>query len=326
MHTLDARLEGLLAGGDAVPDLDDEEIDPVGRVAFYPARRGAGRPGPPTVPHATARGGRVSLDWGPPLAGAEPAFYVLDAGSTPGGRNIASGTPIGADTSLDVNGVPPGQVLPPAAQRLGRRGQRAIRRAVARRRARSAAAARPEPPADLAVSVSGLTVLLAWGESPTPGVTGYRVMAGPWPAATGFATTVPATTTSLAVPAPAGVFVVRVDGHRRLRRAACRRILVVLGVGGALMPPGEPLDFIAEVTGNTVAFSWAAPVTGGAAAGYVLEAGSGPGLSRPRARALRRHIGECGRGAPPGTYFVRVRAVNAAGAGAASGEVQVVGP
>ena len=49
VHAIDARLEGLLAGGDAVPDLDDEEIDPVGRVAFYPRAGVPGRPGPPPI-------------------------------------------------------------------------------------------------------------------------------------------------------------------------------------------------------------------------------------------------------------------------------------
>ena len=118
-------------------------------------------------------------------------------------------------------------------------------------------------------------MLLTGGESPTPGVTGYRIIAGPWPVATGFSTIVPATTTSLAVPAPSGVFVVRVTAI-----GACGQSVpsnsVVLGVGGALMPPGEPLDFAADVIGSTVAFAWAPPTTGGAAAGYVLEARSGP--------------------------------------------------
>ena len=265
------------------PDLDDEEIDPVGRVAFYPRAGVPGRPGPPTHPHATARGGRVSLDWGPPLGGAEPAFYVLDVGSTPGASNIASAVPVGADTSLDVNGVPPGSyylrlrsvsaggVSVPSEELLLVVGP-------------IGCGGPPEPPADLEVAVNGSTVQLAWGESPTPGVTGYRIIAGPWPAGTGFATTVPASTTSLAVPAPPGVFVVRVVAIGPCG-ASVPSNPVVLGVGGALMPPGEPFDFTAEVTGNTVAFSWAAPVTGGAAAGYVLEAGSG--RASPTSRGCR---------------------------------------
>ena len=91
VHALDARLEGLLAGGEALPDLDDQEIDPVGRVAFYPRAGVPGRPGPPTPPHATARGGQVTIDSGPPTSGADPSFYLLDVGSTPGASNIAHG-------------------------------------------------------------------------------------------------------------------------------------------------------------------------------------------------------------------------------------------
>lgn len=100
---------------------------------------------------------------------------------------------------------------------------------------------------------------------------------------------------------------------------------VVLGVGGALLPPGEPLDFTAEVTGSNVAFSWAPPVTGGAAAGYLLEAGSGPRLA-DIARSPLGGTAASAAGVPAGTYFVRVRSVNAAGAGAASAELQVVVP
>ncbi len=323
VHAIDARLEGLLAGGDAIPDLDDEEIDPVGRVAFYPRAGVPGRPGPPTHPHATARGGRVSLDWGPPLNGAEPAFYVLEVGSTPGASNIASGTPVGADTSLDVNGVPPGQyylrlrsvspggVSVPSEELLLVVGPLGC-------------SGPPEAPADLEVAVNGSTVLLTWGPSPTPSVTGYRIVAGPWPLGLGFSTTVPASTTSLAVPAPTGVFVVRVVAVGPCG-ASVPSNPVVLGVGGVLMPPGEPLDFTADVIGSTVAFSWAAPVTGGAVAGYVLEAGSGPGLS-DIARVPLAATTASASGVPPGTYFVRVVAVNAAGAGHASAELQVVVP
>jgi hypothetical protein len=323
VHSIDARLEGLLAGGDAVPDLDDEEIDPVGRVAFYPRAGVPGRPGPPTNPHATVRGSRVSIDWGPPLNGADPAFYVLDVGSTPGASDIASGAPVGADTSLDVPNVPPGSyymrlrsvsaggVSVPSDELLLVVGP-------------IGCSGPPEPPADLEVTVNGSTVLLTWGESPTPGVTGYRIIAGPWPLGLGFSTTVSASTTSLAVPAPNGVFVVRIVALGPCG-ASVPSNPVVLGVGGALMPPGEPLDFIAEVIGNTVAFSWAAPVTGGAAAGYVLEAGSGPGLS-DIARFPLAATSAAAAGVPPGTYFVRVVAVNAVGAGQPSAELQVVVP
>ena len=321
VHAVDARLEGLLAGGDAVPDLDDEEIDPEGRVAFYPRAGVPGRPGPPTLPHATARGGRVSLDWGPPLAGADPSFYVLDVGSTSGASNIGNNTPVGSDTTLDVSGVPPGQyylrlrsvapggVSGPSEELLLVVGPLGC-------------SGPPESPADLAVSVTGSTVHLAWGESPTPGVTGYRVVAGPWPTASGFSTTVPAPTTSLAMPAPPGVFTVRVTAIGDCGESVPSSP-VILAVGGVLMPPGEPLDLAAAVTGNTVALTWGAPVTGGAADGYVLEAGSGPGLADVARVTL--HTASAGAAAvPAGTYFVRVRAVNAAGVGAASSEVQVV--
>ena len=100
---------------------------------------------------------------------------------------------------------------------------------------------------------------------------------------------------------------------------------VVLGVGGAAMPPGPPDALDAVVSGNAVAFTWLSPLAGSAAAGYVLEAGSGPGLS-DIARAPVAGTALSAAGVPAGTYFVRVRAVNAVGIGPASSEVQVVVP
>jgi hypothetical protein len=323
VHAIDARLEGLLAGGDGVPDLDYEELDPVGRVAFYPRAGVPGRPGPPTDLHATARGARVSLDWGPPLNGAEPAFYVLEAGTTPGGREVTGGTPVGSDTSLDVSGVPPGQYYL-RLRSVSPGGISGPSEEILLVVGPTGCAGPPEAPVDLAATVSGSTVLLSWSPSPTPDVTGYRIVAGAWPQTSGFATVVPATTTSLAVPAPAGVFAVRVAAVSACGTSS-HSAPVIVGVGGALLPPGEPLDFTAEVIGSTVAFTWAPPVTGGVPAGYVLEAGSGPGLS-DIARVPLAATTASAAGVPPGTYFVRVVPVNAAGAGQPSAELQIVVP
>ncbi len=100
---------------------------------------------------------------------------------------------------------------------------------------------------------------------------------------------------------------------------------MVLGVGGAEMPPGAPEDFVATVNGSALSFTWAAPVTGGAAGGYILEAGSGPGLS-DIVRVPVNGTTLTAPNVPGGTYFVRVRAVNNVGFGDASAELQVIVP
>ena len=66
---------------------------------------------------------------------------------------------------------------------------------------------------------------------------------------------------------------------------------------------------------------WTAP--GGAAPlGYIVEAGSEPGLS-DIAKLQVTSLTEFSTEAPPGTYYVRVRALNERGAGPASNEILV---
>ena len=100
---------------------------------------------------------------------------------------------------------------------------------------------------------------------------------------------------------------------------------VVLGVGGATLPPGAPEDLTTTVNGSAVTFTWSAPLTGGTAAGYVLEAGTGPGLS-DIARVPLAGTTLTAPNVPAGAYYVRVRAVNGAGLGEASEEVQLIVP
>ena len=100
---------------------------------------------------------------------------------------------------------------------------------------------------------------------------------------------------------------------------------VVLGVGGATLPPGAPEDLEATVTGSAVTFTWSAPLTGGAAAGYVLEAGTGPGLS-DIARVPLAATTLTAPNVPAGAYYIRVRAVNGAGLGEASSEIELIVP
>ncbi len=323
VHALDARLEGLLVGGEALPDLDDQEFDPVGRVAFYPKAGVPGRPGPPTDLHTFTDGDVIGIEWGPPLNGADPRGYLLEAGTSPGGSELARGRPIGPETFYEVAGVPPGtyylRVRAVSAGGIGPASDE-VELVVGP----TGCAARPEPPTDLDAVVNGGIVTLTWTESVTPGVSGYRIVGNPFGSGASFSTLVPAGTTTFSAPAPRGVFVVRVRAVSACGASAASND-VVLGVGDAELPPGAPEDFTAVVNGSAVTFSWAAPVTGGVAGGYILEAGSGPGLS-DIARVPVNGTTLTAPHVPAGTYFVRVRGLNNTGLGDASEELQVVVP
>jgi hypothetical protein len=85
--------------------------------------------------------------------------------------------------------------------------------------------------------------------------------------------------------------------------------------------PGAPANFQASVSGTTVSFTWT-PVAG--AAGYRIEAGSGPGLIDNATLDVPAASTYEVANVPPGTYHVRLRTLNANGVSLSSNEVIVV--
>jgi predicted phage tail protein len=74
-----------------------------------------------------------------------------------------------------------------------------------------------------------------------------------------------------------------------------------------------------------VTLSWL-PSTSGTPTGYLLEAGGGPALSNIATVALGVSTTFTTAGVPAGTYYVRIRAANAAGISEPSGDVILVVP
>jgi len=89
--------------------------------------------------------------------------------------------------------------------------------------------------------------------------------------------------------------------------------------------PGAPRTLTASATGSSVLLNWAAPSDGGAPTSYLIDAGSGPGLSNVASfstgnTALSFATG----GVPDGTYYVRLRASNSIGVSPPSNEATLV--
>ena len=99
-------------------------------------------------------------------------------------------------------------------------------------------------------------------------------------------------------------------------RAVCPPVLALWSV------PGAPAGLSATATGRDVTLSWFATDL---AAGYGVDVGVAAGLT-----SATVVVGDTTRvtfvGAPPGTYFVRLRAGNVVGASRPSGEIRVVVP
>ena len=93
----------------------------------------------------------------------------------------------------------------------------------------------------------------------------------------------------------------------------------------AVATPNAPQTFEAVVTNQNVFLSWQPPTSGPVPSQYQLEAGSSPGASNlavlpVSGSQLTLIVG----GVPPGTYYVRLRSLNAAGASPPSNEIVVV--
>ncbi len=96
------------------------------------------------------------------------------------------------------------------------------------------------------------------------------------------------------------------------------------GIASGPFPPNAPSALTATAALATVNLSWTAATSGGPASRYLLDAGTASGvynigtilLNSPATTAAVGNV-------PPGTYFVRVRAQNAAGTSGPSPEAQV---
>jgi hypothetical protein len=101
---------------------------------------------------------------------------------------------------------------------------------------------------------------------------------------------------------------------------------VAMHVGTSSCPlPAAPINVNAAVVNETVTLSWdRGAASGGAVAGYVIEAGTAAGA--PNLAIITLDSTHVTMTAPPGRYFVRLRSMGLCGASEPSREVVVVVP
>lgn len=183
----------------------------------------------------------------------------------------------------------------------------------------------PGPPQGLGAVVTRNRVTFTWqapASAAAEPVTGYRLEAGTAPGQT-IAVILTGDTLSYTVfNAPSGVFFVRL----RAQTAAGMSVPSneIQFATGQAAPPLAPLALLATVQNTSVAMQWTENPEGPIITGYQVRAGSAPGLTDIGVLPLPATARTFNADAPPGTYYVRVVALNAAGAGVASNEAVIV--
>ena len=271
----------------------------------------------------TLAGSTVTFSWGASSSGGV-VEYVIEAGSAPGGADLAqapTGSPVPGFTA---SSVPAGTYYVRVRAR-GVTGQSAASNDVVVVLPPSPLV--PGSPGNLAVNVAGNFVSLSWQAPSGALVDTYVLEAGTSPgSADVLSAPIGVATTLVQNGVPSGTYYVRVRARNAYGMSGPSNEVAAV-VGGPVVPPGAPMGLVfATGPGGVVTLGWAAPTTGGAVTGYIIDAGSAPGVSDLASVAIGPATVFSTTGVPPGTYHVRVRAVNAGGSSPASNEVIVVVP
>jgi hypothetical protein len=280
-------------------------------------------PRAPTNLRAITTGFTTTFTWTAPSTSNAVAAtsYILEAGVAPGSTLVTF--PVNG-TSFTVSGVPVGSFY------VRVRGVNAFGAGPASTdyvlTIRSDGAQPLDAPTNVFAFVSAGRLTMTWAAAPAGGVpTSYVVEAGSATGITNIAT-LPVNTRSFTFsPVPNGFYFLRVRARTatQLGPPSAEAMIVV---GNVAAPPGPPL-LGHSVAGSTVTLNWRAP-TFGTATSYIVEAGSATGLSNVAVfNTGNANLLFIVNNVPNGTYYVRIRAVNAQGSSIVSNErTIVVGP
>jgi hypothetical protein len=274
---------------------------------------------PPSAPQglvASVTGTNVSLAWSPPGGGGPVAQYILEAGTAPGLKDLAV-LPVGNSAGFST-GAPPG-VYYVRVRASNLAGQSTASNEVIVRVGVACAAAPPAPSAFTA-NVSGLNVTFNWTPIPSAEPTSlYLIEAGSGPGLKNLGA-LPTGATTLSVTGPPGVYYTRVRAQNDCGVSTpSNEVVVQLGCQG---PPGAPTGLSSTVNGSFVTLNWAAGA-GPPPSSYTIEVGFTSGATN-MAFNTGNAATSLGTPAAPGTYYVRVRGVNACGPSAASNQVTII--
>jgi hypothetical protein len=277
--------------------------------------------GPRNLSAVIIGGTVIKLAWEPPANSAGVIGYLLEAGTGPGRSDLASipvdglvftSPPVPNGTYfLRVRSRTTSSIGSPSAEVGAQIGV-------------SDECTNPPGVPHLVASAVGTLVQLSWtaGEGDQP--TGYVLDVGSTPGQRDIAVLqFGADTTSLSAPAANGTYALRLSAVNACGAARSADTAVAIG-GPPPTPPGAPTGLIRHVAGRVVTLTWSQPITGGEGTRYLIEATTIEGNPIVTLDTGNLATAFVHGDVPPGTYVVRVRSANAAGAGATSNAVTVI--
>jgi len=282
-------------------------------------------PGPPSNLRIVTTGGNGQFTWTAPslFAAGAPTSYRIEAGLSPGTTFISLPIP-GTGTSVAVPGVPPGTfyVRIHAVNAFGAGpASNEVMLVVG-----DTGVGLPETPTSLVAFMAGGLLTMTWSPGAGGGpASGYVVEAGSSSGASDIASLNVTNESFTFSPVPPGFYFLRVRA-RNAAGVSTPTAEVMIVVGNAPAPPSAPTLNSPAVSGSAVTLTWQVPLFG-TATSYIIEAGSATGLANlavvnTGTTALTQAFSDV----PSGTYYVRVRAVNAQGASVVSNERTIIVP
>lgn len=271
-------------------------------------------PSAPVNMTSSVSGTSVTLRWQRPLSGGAPTTYLLYISTTPWGTNVLKAHSVGNVLSF-------GATLPRGTYYARVRARNAYGTSTSSNQTTFRIGSSLTSPDQLTVSWLGTRATLNWAHTAADAAdepTDYVLEAGTSPEIADVLEMPVGAATSFEADVPSGSYFVRVRAVNGRGSSDPSNEIVVAAPGTASAPP--TLEW--STSGSTVHLAWSPPEQGATPRHYVIEAGSAPGLS-DLAAIVVGNVTHFSTEAPPGMYYVRVRAVNEHGAGLPSAEVVV---
>jgi glucose/arabinose dehydrogenase len=123
---------------------------------------------------------------------------------------------------------------------------------------------------------------------------------------------------------PPGTYFIRLRSVTSAGASVATPDVAVIVSGGCTAAPPAPGGLAAIVNGRTVRLVWDEPDTANGPTVFIIDAGSSAGLANIATITVDGALRSLSVTAPPGTYFVRLRARNACGTSDVSNEIVVI--